>query len=435
MKRRLPAPIVVALVAGTGLSIVVQLVVRFWLAESRYVEGIFELGGYLRAAEAVLFAAGALALPSLVGSSARRPLAWIAIASSMIVAALELVFVIVTPIWIHVARDPRSVQRLFDVAGWIGPFAYWAMIASVASLGARRDRPIAIAAAVAATIAAFIRWPIPPLYTLFDHRGDLWLFVNLTLAIVVAGGVIVGGTPGCGDAGVAWAPAARGLSRAATALAWRVVLAVSIIPLLLIAFLARSEGLAKFVAIGFPAAGVLAAIVAIGSMLQASAADTDGAPRVRLALAAFALATGAIFDVLGLVSVMMQFWSQGHESIFRPDDLLITAYLLPAVGLAGTLAFLSAIASIAVRVRAAIASERIVTVAVSLALAVAGSLALQHEMVTARNPDEKLFIFLALASAIVTIAAALAIVRMTRDVANALGGMPSLPTAVARDRS
>src|SRR5262249_57767345 len=105
--------------------------------------------------------------------------------------------------------------------------------------------------------------PIPLLPDwLVLHSTTGTAVIDTLLATIMTIGALAIARLGSGPAGVGWRPAAHGLARAAAAQAWRGGIPAASIPLLLIAYLARSRAMFEGVLVGVPGRSVVAGLVA-----------------------------------------------------------------------------------------------------------------------------------------------------------------------------
>ncbi len=429
-RRQFPATLTVGLVGSAALSF------AFWIgllhaisAEGLAYAQIDLMAWAIWLARIVVVTAGVIGLREV---ATRRRLVTAATVLILVWSAVELVL-LADDVWFTFDRGggARHLEQLDPVIDWGLPVVALGLRCAIAGLGVRRDRVDLIAIVVAVGVASIFLTPFPPMADLVPRPGTVRVLWQLGLQAIIIGGMIGGGRLGTAAVGVGWAPAQRGLEPAASAMAARIAFAVAVVPLAVLAFAMRSEGLFRFVIIGAPTGAAVVGMVAASALFAASRADTEGAPRHRLAAAGWLISVGACADALAALATWRYFGAEDAD--LAAGAVLGPAWMLAVLELAAIYAFLSALGAIAARVQTGVQSEGLAVAGVAMTAVAGGGVWLQRSL--RHDPSGPVLVLVSLAISVVAIIAMVRIVTLSRQVAAALGGMPSVPTAVARDRA
>jgi hypothetical protein len=426
---RLPAILVAALILDTlaALTVRVAVVVAQRAAgDPTWIFGVDAATGAAAVAGAGLLVAGTVRLGRV--ATARRELVSVAVAAAAVVGLIDVGTAALSMLP-ESPLSPEHLQRVYEVAWWCRATAVVLATAAIGGLGVRREQPATIGLFAALVGAGLLLHPVVPWLIEAVRAPIPWLVLSLvgTPAMVVL--TIILGRRGVAPAGVGWAPAGFGLARVASALMAPVVIAGLAVPMLVLAIVSRSAGLARIVLLGAPAAGLIATGVLVRWLVHAAGADADGAPRLRLAGAAAAFATAAVLDLRVIVAL----WQAVHGHHPAELDRLGVqqmSWMMPCLGLTGMFLLLSALGAIAVRLRCPVRSSQLAGAALAL-VAVVGVAG----WFTRTGPHGSgLALVVGLALLVAGIVVTVSIVRATHAIADAAAEHTGMPAAVARVR-
>jgi hypothetical protein len=428
MERRLPAALWVTMIAGVLLQIGWWVLVREAIPRGATVRGFTVVSQARGLAASAMMLASLLLVRDVVARGPRRA----ALLAAAIAYGVTQLFIMGVLMWLNTGDRHGATPGSWYLQPmvWAGPLVRIAALGTIAAVGVRFDRPLTIVGLVVVLAAAVLHDTIPPLLGVLPGSEPWGIVLGVGLSAVAAAGAIALARLGVGGAGLGWRPAQGGLERAATAMAWRVGLGVSVVPLLFLAAEMRSLGLIKLILVGLPLSSAVAGTVSLLGLLAASRADATGAPRLRLATAAYTTALGAGLDLTATVIVWRAFGTDDMGDLVGGLGGAL-GYVMPAIALFGTLAFVSALDAITTCVPTGVTRDGLVTVGLVLSAVTGGGLWLQRAAGGSMRAHEVIAISLVISvAAIVT---ALSLVSMTRRIAGALGATPTVPVAIARD--
>ncbi len=322
-----------------------------------------------------------------------------------------------------------------------------AMVASLSLILAGRRLRVLRLVALPLLVLTALMWPTPWVDELISiahpsSSGDHWTQASIDVLIRIGFcGALMAGVSAIGTS-LPPAPtdlpaAGRGLERAGSAIVAAVCALVVSIFVLVMTYGAQSPGLARVTSIVFPMIALVTSVALVTGVLQAAALSRDDAPRKRLYAAAALIAITLVIGAVKAVSLYIALRRGGDVAgAYDREQVrgLVEAlpYATAALGLAGFVCLLSALAAIRPMVPEARIEEASIWGAMTtLIVLTIAAFALLRWAQTGGARDAGTFVLVSIVSIGASIVAQLAVARACHRVGEAMRETSTLPTAVA----
>lgn len=326
--------------------------------------------------------------------------------------------------------------------------AAWFMvaIALVAAMARRRQSALVAVVAVALVLSSLMAYPTNLLYQWmhFEGANDGWVntfidaLTTLTHATSIFAAVylIADGAPA--------APAdphraAQGIARVGTALVARIVIAMGLAALTLLAFGLRSPGFLKLTLWAVPIAVLAATIAMVAGMVRAGGPSEPDAPRLRFTAAGALTLAATMMTAVQAIAIyrLTVDRMRGDDRLdsYARHSLETTAtalpYFVPVLALVGLLCFIAGLASLKRRHGGVLGSAEPSAAAAMLVIFTAAAFGVQQWM--AREPREVgTYLMLTIVTTVASIVAQLAVARLCDKISDGLMYQTSAGLPAAR---